>query len=64
MTAPASAVWLRAEWVPPFTPDLRVFGDYPASEPPRVLQGPLRQCRVHDVTWRGDSPCWLCEAEP
>jgi hypothetical protein len=63
MAYSSSAVYYRAANLPPFRPDLLVFGDHEASEPPRGLQPPLRQCRVHEVTWRGDAPCWECADE-
>jgi hypothetical protein len=58
----ASAVWLLARNLPPFHADPIVFGDHEATEPPYGLLGPVRECRAHEVKWRGDAPCWLCEA--
>ena len=55
--------WLMAEHVPPFTADALVFGQRDPSGPQfGGMLGPLRDCRVHEVTWRGPVPCWLCEA--
>ena len=56
----ASAVFYLAHHLPPFSADPRVFGDWEATEPPRGLQGVLRECREHEVTWRGEEPCWEC----
>ena len=60
----ASAVYYLAERLPPFTADPRVFGDWELEGPQPYAYGIKRECRVHEVTWRGDAPCWLCEAAP
>ena len=58
------SIWYLADRLPPFRADPLVFGERDPSGPKAGPLGPLRQCAVHEVTWRSfdDTACWLCEA--
>ena len=53
---------IAAPPAPPWQADVTVFGDWGPQGPAPYGTGIKRDCRVHDLAWRGDAPCWLCEA--